>query len=72
MTSTFVYIRFSLALIIGIAVMAFLLPSVATAATDLPVKKAELTAAPLVPLPITRDYPAKVLINLDTIEIQAG
>jgi hypothetical protein len=68
MSATFVYIRFSLALIIGIAVMAFLLPTVATAATDLPVEKGVLTAAPLVPPPITRDYPAKVLINLETIE----
>ena len=34
----------------------------------LPVEKAVLTAAPQVPPPIKRDYPAKVVVQLDTIE----
>lgn len=38
------------------------------AEVDLPVEKAVLTAAPQVPPPITRDHPAKVVVNLDTIE----
>lgn len=40
--------------------------SVANAA--LPEEHAQLTVAPQVPPPITRNYPAKVIINLDTIE----
>ncbi|MFT5398576.1 MAG: nitrite reductase (NO-forming), partial [Gammaproteobacteria bacterium] len=45
-----------------------LLPAISSAATDLPVEKAVLTAAPMVPPPITRNYPAKVVINLETVE----
>ena len=36
--------------------------------TELPVEDAVLTEAPLVPEPITRDHPAKVIVNLDTVE----
>lgn len=36
--------------------------------TELPVEDAVLTEAPLVPGPITRDHPAKLIVNLDTVE----
>lgn len=35
---------------------------------ELPIENAVLTPAPQVPPPITRDHPAKVIVNLDTIE----
>jgi nitrite reductase (NO-forming) len=38
------------------------------AADALPVEQAVLTVAPQVPPPITRDYPVKMVVNLDTIE----
>ena len=37
-------------------------------AAELPVEQAVLTAAPLVPPPITRDHPVKMVVNLDTTE----
>ena len=37
--------------------------------SELPVEEAVLTAAPQVPPPITRDHPAKVVLNLDTVEL---
>jgi nitrite reductase (NO-forming) len=46
----------------------FSMLSVVNAATNLPEEQATLTTAPLVPPPITRDYPAKVVVNLETIE----
>lgn len=36
---------------------------------DLPVEEAILTAAPNVPPPIQRDHPAKVIVNLETLEL---
>lgn len=39
-----------------------------TFAEQLPVEQAILTAAPQVPAPITRDYPVKMIVNLDTTE----
>ena len=39
-----------------------------SAASELPIEKAILTAAPQVPPPIKRDHPAKVVINLETVE----
>ncbi len=44
------------------------LPAISTAESKLPVEQAVLTAAPLVPPPITRKTPAKVIVNLETIE----
>ena len=44
------------------------MPSSTNADTKLPVEEAILTTAPQVPPPITRDHPAKVIVNLDTIE----
>ena len=38
-------------------------------AKDLPVVQATLTAAPQVPPPITRDHPAKVVVRLETVEL---
>ena len=49
-----------------IALLFFLTPLAAIA--GLPEEIAILTAAPQVPPPITRDYPAKVVIHLETIE----
>ena len=37
-------------------------------ARDLPQEQAILTAAPQVPAPITRDYPVRMIVNLDTTE----
>src|SRR5262245_4979918 len=37
---------------------------------DLPQETAVLTDAPLVPTPVTRDHPARVIVNLETIEIR--
>ena len=36
---------------------------------DLPVITATTTSAPQVPPPITRDYPAKVVVNMETVEL---
>jgi len=36
---------------------------------ELPVENAVLTHAPQVPPPISRDHPAKVIVNVDTIEL---
>jgi nitrite reductase (NO-forming) len=49
-------------------ISAMLLMSSAVHAKDLPVEQAVLTAAPQVPAPITRDYPVKMVVNLDTTE----
>jgi nitrite reductase (NO-forming) len=54
--------------ILFVTSFAFVLPTVSMANTDLPVEQAVLTAAPQVPPPITRKTPAKVVINLETIE----
>ena len=43
-------------------------PAITLAESKLPVEKAVLTAAPQVPPPITRDYSAHVVVNLETIE----
>ncbi len=45
-----------------------LFPAMSSAASDLPIEKAVLTAAPQVPPPINRDHPAKVVIHLETVE----
>ena len=37
-------------------------------AQSLPVEQAVLTSPPLVPPPITRDHPAKVIVNMETVE----
>jgi nitrite reductase (NO-forming) len=37
-------------------------------AKELPVEQAILTSAPQVPAPISRDYPVKMVVNLDTTE----
>ena len=50
----------SIALVLGLAANAF--------AQDLPVEEALLTTAPNVPPPIERDYAAKVVVNLETLE----
>ncbi len=42
--------------------------SIAHADQDLPIEEAVLTDAPQVPAAIERDYPARVVVNLDTIE----
>ncbi|MDQ8184614.1 copper-containing nitrite reductase [Pelagicoccus sp. SDUM812002] len=47
------------------------LASVAMAQDELPVENAVLTSAPNVPPPIERDYPAKVIVNLETLELNA-
>jgi nitrite reductase (NO-forming) len=39
-----------------------------TSATKLPIVQAVLTHAPNVPPPITRNYPAKVVVNMETVE----
>ena len=39
------------------------------AESDLPVIKAIMTSAPQVPPPITRDHPAKVVVNMETVEL---
>ncbi len=51
-----------------IAICTVVLPTISTANPELPVEQAILTAAPLVPPPITRDFPARVIVNLETIE----
>jgi nitrite reductase (NO-forming) len=60
-------IRGTMASLVCIAICAAGMPPV-IAATNLPVEQAVLTAAPLVPPPIARNYPAKVVVNLETIE----
>jgi nitrite reductase (NO-forming) len=55
-------------LILAISIIALMLPTFSQAASDLPVVKAVITTAPQVPPPITRNHPAKVVINLETIE----
>jgi nitrite reductase (NO-forming) len=45
--------------------MSFMLPLTHAA---LPVEEAVLTVAPQVPPPIKRDYPAKLIVNLETVE----
>lgn len=37
-------------------------------ASQLPVEEAMLTSPPVVPPPITRDYPAKVVVKMETVE----
>jgi nitrite reductase (NO-forming) len=44
------------------------LSSTSLAEVNLPVEEALLTTAPQVPPPITRDHPANVVVNLETIE----
>ena len=61
-------VRLSLASIACFFLSAAYSPSNSMADPDLPVVQAVLTAAPLVPPPVNRDYPAKVVINLETIE----
>ncbi len=46
--------------------------STALAVDDLPVIESQLTTAPLVPPSITRTAPAKVVVNLDTVELQGS
>ena len=60
--------RGTIASVFAIAICTVVLPAVSTAAKDLPVEQAILTAAPLVPPPITRNSPARVIVNLETIE----
>ena len=57
-------------LVASIFGLALIVPSVNAIAADLPVEQAVLTAAPNVPPPITRDHPAKVVVNLETLEFQ--
>ena len=61
-------IRGTIVSLFTIAVCTVGLPAISMAKSDLPVEQAVLTAAPLVPPPITRNYPAKVVVNLETIE----
>jgi nitrite reductase (NO-forming) len=56
------------AFVSAVAIFAFTLPAISAAESKLPVEQAILTAAPLVPPPITRNHPAKVIVNLETIE----
>ncbi|MDP5208515.1 copper-containing nitrite reductase [Microbulbifer sp. 2205BS26-8] len=44
------------------------MPAFAETDSQLPTEHAVLTAAPLVPPPIARDYPARVIVTLETIE----
>ncbi len=44
------------------------MPTFAETDSQLSIEHAVLTAAPLVPPPIARDYPAKVIVTLETIE----
>jgi nitrite reductase (NO-forming) len=60
--------RGTIAFALGIAICAFVLPSISAAESKRPIVQAILTAAPLVPPPITRNYPATVVVNLETIE----
>ncbi len=53
--------------VLVIALFSFAIVSSASA-QDLPVEEAVLTAAPNVPPPIDRDHPAKVIVNLETLE----
>lgn len=57
-------------LVASLAGFACLLTSSFTSvcANELPVEQAVLTSAPQVPPPIERDYPAKVVVNLETRE----
>lgn len=70
MATTTRKIQISMALIfcIVIAVLLILVPTNKPEASSLPVEKAVITKAPQVPPPITRDYPAKVVIHIETIE----
>ncbi|MCO1335287.1 copper-containing nitrite reductase [Microbulbifer sp. OS29] len=43
-------------------------PTFAATDLELPVEHATLTVAPIVPPPIVRDHPAKVIVTLETIE----
>ncbi|EWH08330.1 nitrite reductase [Catenovulum agarivorans DS-2] len=54
-----------LAMLVGVAAAVLAVP---LNAKSLPVEKATLTAPPMVPPPITRNYPAKVQIHLETQE----
>lgn len=55
----------------GILSAFFLLGAAFSAHADLPVEKAVLTDAPLVPPVITRTSPAKVVVELEVVELQA-
>jgi nitrite reductase (NO-forming) len=61
-------IRGTVASVLGIAMCALVTPSISSAASNRPIEQAILTAAPLVPPPIARNYPATVVVNLETIE----
>jgi nitrite reductase (NO-forming) len=50
------------------SISVLLQPAISLAESELPVEKAVLTSAPQVPPPITRDHPAHVIVNLETIE----
>ena len=61
-------IRSKIASVLAIAIYASVLPSASAADSKRPIEQAILTAAPLVPPPIARNYPATVVVNLETIE----
>lgn len=56
---------------IGAWVACALLGAGTAAAEELPVVEAALTAAPQVPPPVGRDYPARVVVNLESQEYRA-
>lgn len=41
-------------------------------ASELPVIEANLTSPPLVPPPLERDHPAKVVVKMETVEKSDG
>lgn len=53
--------------LIPLLLLSLLMP-ISTAYSALPVEQAVMTSPPLVPPPITRDYPAKIIVNMETIE----
>ncbi|MEM7020493.1 MAG: hypothetical protein AAF512_24520 [Pseudomonadota bacterium] len=52
--------------------IAFVILCFSSAHAALPEEHAQLTPAPLVPPPITRVHPAKVVVKLETIEKSGG
>ncbi|MFT7555029.1 MAG: hypothetical protein ACI9LO_001350 [Planctomycetota bacterium] len=66
MTNLIAYFRLSLVLIVGISLIALMLPGVSLAANDWPADKWVITKLPNVTSPINRNYPAGAGVNLDS------
>ncbi len=69
MPKLFQHLDGAVAVMLTAIIGSFVTPSFLTA-DELPVETAKLTAAPSVPPVINRDSPAKVIVNLDSIELQ--